>query len=101
MLNKEINNALTRNTDSLRQVSSHRGAVVAGEASPEEIAEALMDIGRVLIDNNVKLANLLAHYGMRGLHDCKPTDEKNKSTLSINSMLALHPYTSKEAGARR
>ena len=66
MLNKEINNALTRNTDSLRQVSSLRGAVVAGEASPEEIAEALMDIGRVLIDNNVKLANLLAHYGMRG-----------------------------------
>ena len=78
VLGKEINNAVTRNTDSLRQVSNLLGA--ADVTSLADLKDGLLDIARVLMDNNVKLVNLLARYAMRGFHDHRPTAVKGKFT---------------------
>jgi hypothetical protein len=87
-LEKELPAALVRNTDSLRQVSSLLACV---DVSPDDMKEALMDIARILMDNNVKLASVMAKFAMRGLHGYEAPSDKKKEAPPINSLLATHP----------
>jgi hypothetical protein len=60
-----------------------------------------MDIARILMDNNQKIANVQALFCAQGLYSYKPASDKKKRSLPIPSLLATHAFFASAEGAKR